>query len=132
MYIRTKATPLSLPGKWYRMTKAKWAAMTPANQAKFETKEEGKSPKQLATNQLRQLRFHLAAARGQLARVDTLFQNLDVSLKTKLSHQLSREYSESGRPLIYKDFGSTRASLMLSQQFLQDFTDSLHQLNKKE
>lgn len=134
MYIRTKATPLSHPGKWYRMTKAKWAAMTPANQAKYETKPEGKSPKQLATNQLRQLRFHLAAAQGQLAKVNEIFGALDASIKDKfvLVPKLSDKFDAKGKPITFTPYADTRACSSLSQQFLQNFADSLQQLNKKE
>lgn len=132
MFIRTKATPLAMPGKWERISKAKWARMSTSVQLHYETKPEGKSPKQLATNQLRQLRFHLAAAQGQIAKVNEIFESLDASIKDKFVFvsKLTGKFDAKGKALTFESYAQTRAQVSLSQSFLQNFADSLEQLKK--
>lgn len=132
MYYRAKATHFMTAGKWIRISKAKWEAFSPADKTKYETKPEGKSPKQVATNQLRQLRFHLAAAQGQIAKVKEIFEALDVSIKDQFvkGRTLSGKFSDNGRPLTFVDYGGTGACATLSRDFLLQFADSIEQLKK--
>ena len=135
MYYRVKKE-FRLPGetqKWIRTSYRKFAALFPIPEDRdmYEIKDQtSQSPAQLEALALgRALRHaNAAVAQSQLALqyLSALPPHLKSEMETMIVQEEGKHY-----PIAYKDFGSTRASLSLANQFAQEALTSIKQLTKK-
>lgn len=134
MYIRFKKefAAKALNSKWVRISYRKWTSPSyDGIRHMYEIKDQSsQSPAQLEALAIgRVLRHaHAAVAQSQLALqyLNELSPHLKAQMVTMIVQEEGKHY-----PTAYKDFGSTRASISLANQFAFEAMTSVKQLTKK-
>jgi hypothetical protein len=132
MYIRLKEQFRRTPSdsKWKRISYAAYANMGNSRDC-YEIKDQPpQSPAQLEALALGRAIRHAHAAVAQSKLALQYLNDLPPRLKANMVSMIVQE-EDKHFPTAYKDFGGTRASISLANQFASGALTSLKQLTKK-